>query len=263
MATLADQTIDALRSGHDQLATLVSGLEPDDLARPSAASQWQVSQVLSHLGSGAEISLAGLTAARAGEPAPDAEFNRAVWARWDGMSPAEQAAAFLDANRRLVEAYESLDATGRRELRVKLGFLPQPLDVAGAARFRLGEFSLHQWDVTVAFEPKATLAEAAVPLLLDQIAFMLAWIAKTEPLAGRTATLAVRLHDPERSLGLRLGDTIELTGEPEHPDGELALPAETWLRLVTGRHDPRYLPADLTLTGPFDLDDLRRVFRGF
>ena len=35
-------------------------------------------------------------------------------------------------------------------MRIDLGFLPEPVDVATAARFRLSEFALHQWDVEVA-----------------------------------------------------------------------------------------------------------------
>jgi len=70
MTTLADQIIAALSSGHDSLSTTVRGFSPEDLARPSGASEWQVHQVLSHLGSGAEITLAGLRAAQDGAPNP-------------------------------------------------------------------------------------------------------------------------------------------------------------------------------------------------
>ena len=55
MSDLADKTITALRTGHDELAALVSSMTPDDLTQPSAAEEWTISQVLSHLGSGAEI----------------------------------------------------------------------------------------------------------------------------------------------------------------------------------------------------------------
>jgi uncharacterized protein (TIGR03083 family) len=263
MATLADQTIDALRSGHDRLAALIAGFAPDDLVRPSAASEWQVSQVLSHLGSGAEIGLATLTAAQTGSPGPDGDFNRKVWARWDAMPPAEHASGFVEANQRLVEAYESLDATARAELRINLGFLPEPVDVATAARFRLSEFTLHRWDVEVAFDPHATLAPDAVALLLDQIGFMLAWTSKTDALGGRQATLALRLREPDVSRGLRLADRVELTEVPEHPDGELVAPAEAWLRLAVGRLGPQYTPDSVRITGPVSLDDLRGVFPGF
>ncbi|GAA5187349.1 maleylpyruvate isomerase family mycothiol-dependent enzyme [Rugosimonospora acidiphila] len=263
MATLADQTIAALRSGHDALAARVRALTPDDLISPSGASEWQVSQVLSHLGSGAEIGLAGLNASQTGGAAPDMDFNRSVWARWDAMAPAEHAAAFLEANERLVEAYESLDEATRDSLKINLGFLPEPVDVATAARFRLSEFALHQWDVEVGFDAGATVAPEAVSLLLDQVGGMLAWTGRPDALAGRQATLTLRLTAPERTAGLRLGERIELTDVPQQPDGELSAPAEAWLRLATGRLGTRYTPASVEVTGPVSLDDLRRVFPGF
>ena len=263
MSTPADQIINALRAGHEELAALVRDLKEDDLVLPSGASEWQVSQVLSHLGSGAEINLATLDAARTGAPGPDGDFNRGVWQRWDAMSPTEHAAGFLAANERLVEAYEALDAETRAAQRIDLGFLPEPVDVATAARFRLSEFALHQWDVEVAFNPFAAVTPQAVPLLIEQIGGMLGWTSRPQELGGREATLLVRLRDPERTFGLRLGEQLALTDTPEQPDGELSLPAETWLRLVVGRLGPRYTPDGVQVTGPVSLDDLRRVFVGF
>lgn len=264
MATLADKPIAALRSGHDELAALVRDLGPTDLVRPSGASEWQVSQVLSHLGSGAEINEAALTAVLTDGPPPDSEFNKRVWARWDAMAPLEHAEGFLEADRRLVERYESLDATARESLRIDLGFLPEPVDVGFAARLRLSEFALHQWDVEVGFNAYATVAPEAVPLLLEQIGAMLGWVGKPEALAGRQVELALRLSDPDRALGLRLAERIELTDVPaERPDGELVAPAEAFLRLVSGRLAPEHTPDGLTVTGPIGLDDLRRVFPGY
>ena len=263
MATRADLTIAALRSGHEALSALVRDLTADDLTRPSGASQWQISQVLSHLGSGAEIGLAALTASQTNAPAPDGDFNRTVWARWNAMPPAEHARGFLEANQLLVEAYESLDATTRTQLQVDLGFLPQPVDVATAARFRLNEFALHRWDIEVGFTPDATVAPEAVELLLDHVKSMLGWISKPGALAGRQATLVLRLWEPDRTYGLRLGNGVDLIDAPQHADGELQAPAEAWLRLAVGRLGPRYTPQDLRLTGPLSLDDLRRIFPGY
>lgn len=263
MATLADLTIAALRSGHEALSALVRDLTAEDLTRPSGSSRWQVSQVLSHLGSGAQIGLAALTASQTSAPVPDRDFNRTVWARWDAMPPAEHARGFLEANQLLVEAYESLDAATRAQLQVDLGFLPQPVDVATAARFRLNEFALHRWDVEVSFTPQATVAAEAVELLLDHVKSMLGWISKPDALAGRQATLALRLWEPDRSYGLRLDNRIDLIDVPQHPDGELLAPAEAWLRLAVGRLAAPYTPNDLRLTGPLTLDDLRRTFPGY
>ncbi|MGC9671327.1 maleylpyruvate isomerase family mycothiol-dependent enzyme [Planosporangium sp. 12N6] len=264
MTSSADQTIAALRSGHDDLAARVRAMRPDDLTGPSGAREWDVSQVVSHLGSGAEINLAALDAAIAGTAAPDAGFNKSVWARWDAMTPAERAESFLRADEKLVTRYESLDPEARANLRVDLGFLPQPVDIAATAAFRLMEFALHAWDVKVGTDPAATVAPEAVPVLLDQVGLLLRFAARPEALGGRRAALAVDLTVPDRSLGLEFGDAVTLTDAPARPDGVLRAPAEAFVRLVTGRLAPEYTPATVTVTGgPVDLDDLRRVFPGF
>ncbi|MEV6157357.1 maleylpyruvate isomerase family mycothiol-dependent enzyme [Nonomuraea sp. NPDC052129] len=264
MTDRADQIIDALRSGHDHLAALVRGLAADDLTRPSGASEWDVSQVLSHLGSGAEITLTRLDASLSGTAGPDGDFNKSVWARWDAMSPVERAEGFLTADEALVSRYEGLDAQAREELRIDLGFLPVPVDVATAAGLRLSELAHHSWDVEVAFDPAAALAPAAAELLLDQVGMLIHFIGKADALAGRQVGVAIRTTSPERSFGLAVGDAVSLTDEPVQPDAVLSAPAEWWLRLTTGRHSPEHTPSVVTLTSDsLTLDDLRRIFPGF
>lgn len=264
MSERADRIIAALRSGHDHLAALAGGLGADDLTRASGAAEWDVSQVLSHLGSGAEIGLAVLEGALEGTGPKDADFNRSVWARWDAMSPGDRTERFVPANEALVARYEGLDARAREELRIDLGFLPTPVDVATAAGLRLSEFTFHTWDVEVAFDPAAVLAAEATGPLLDQTGMLIGFLGKPDALEGRPVHLAVRTTAPERSFGLNLGETVGLGDEPAEPDAVLSAPAEWWLRLTTGRHAPAYTPAGVTLTGDaLTLDDLRRVFPGF
>jgi uncharacterized protein (TIGR03083 family) len=262
MSSRADRTISALRSGHDDLVGLVDGLGPDDLSRPSGASEWTVAQVLSHLGSGAEINLAALEHALGG-PAPGSDFAKTVWARWDGMTPAEQAASFPAANEKLVRRYEGLDEQTRADLRVDLGFIPVPVDVATSAGLRLTEFALHAWDVRVAFEPAATLPPEAADLLVDGIGMLLGFVGKADRLDG-TAHLAVRTTAPDRSFGLAITDTVAFTDRPDPADGELTAPTEYLIRLVNGRHGAAYTPDSVTVTGgTLSLDDLRQVFPGY
>jgi uncharacterized protein (TIGR03083 family) len=255
--------ISALRSGYDDLSAYAAKLDEKDLVGPSGASDWTIAQVLSHLGSGAEITQATLERAVAGEGGAPDGFNQGVWARWDAMDPTEQRDAFLTANRSLVERYESLDEDTRNNLRVDLGFLPAPVGLAEAARLRLNEFALHAWDVKVAADPAATVAPEAVPLLLDAVAALLGFIAKADALGGRTATLAVEFTDDGQKLGLELSERVAVAPAPIEPDGTLRLPGEAWLRLLTGRLAPEHTPKDVTVEGPISLDDLRRVFPGF
>ena len=94
----ADAAIAALRVGHDRLAKHVGTLTDADLAGPSGASEWDLSQVISHLGSGAEINANTVRAALAGRPNPGSELNKAIWDRWDSSSRRERADGFVRAN---------------------------------------------------------------------------------------------------------------------------------------------------------------------
>jgi uncharacterized protein (TIGR03083 family) len=268
MTTLIDRTIAALRTNHDDLATLVRGLDIDDLNRPSAASEWTVAQVLSHLGSGAEIGLASLRAALTGEDAPAQDFNQSVWDRWNTKGPREHAEDFLSVNAELVAIYESLDADARQRLKIDLGFMPAPADVTLVAGMRLNEAALHAWDLEATFDQKAVIAAEATEALVDflpgPLSFLVGFIGKPGALESRPVTLRVEMSDPQRALGLTIGETIEF-GEPsESADAVLSIPAEAWLRLLSGRLDDAHTPGSVNVTGEaVSLDDLRRVFPGF
>jgi uncharacterized protein (TIGR03083 family) len=223
--------------------------------------------VLSHLGSGAEIALAGLQAGIAGHEAPGQDFNQLVWDRWNAMSAQEKAQGFLGANERLVTAYESLDATARQEVQVKLAFLPFPADVALLSGMRLNEAALHGWDVRVAFDPHATLTVEETAATLEQLSgpltFMLGFLAKPDVLNGTQTTLRVETTDPNRVLGLVLGESVSLGDAPTDAGGVLTLPAEALLRLIAGRLDEAHTPDTVTITSSVvTLGQLRRVFPG-
>ncbi len=259
--TKADAMIAALRSGYDELAGLVGGFSDDDLAKPSGASEWDISQVLSHLGSGAEISQAALRATIDGKPREGMDFNRSVWARYDGAGRRERADWFLSANAELTALYESLSPAAREDLRIDLGFLPAPVDVATAARFRLNELALHSWDVRVGFSPDATVAPDAVALLAPTVGELAGFLGK--PVA-EPAVIAVETTSPSLRLALHLGEQVRVSPDvPAAVDGTLSLPAEAWVRLVTGRLGERYTPAGVSVTGAADLGTLRKVFPGF
>jgi uncharacterized protein (TIGR03083 family) len=267
MSTLADRTIAALRSNHDELAARVRGFDEQDLARQSGSSQWDVAQVLSHLGSGAEIGLATLQTGVAGQPGPDQDFNKSVWDRWNAMSPQEKAKGFLRANEQLVTGFENLDAAARQDLHVKMAFLPFPADVALLSGMRLNEAVLHGWDVRVAFDPHATLnaqeAATALEQLTGPLNFMVGFLGKPEALGGTQATLRVETTDPRRVLGLVLGPTVSLSDALADSDGVLTAPAEALLRLLGGRLDQAHTPDTLTITSDaVTLEQLRRIFPG-
>jgi hypothetical protein len=170
----------------------------------------------------------------------------------------------LKANETLMRRYEGLDERTKDSLRIDLGFMPDPVDVAAAGRMRLNEFTHHTWDIKVAFDPEATLAPEATPLLFDQAAQFIGFLGRATELDGRPVTIAVNTTSPERSFGLDVGETVTVVETPGSPDAVLTAPAEWLLRLVAGRHAPEHTPATAKLAGgAITLDDLRRVFPGF
>ncbi|WP_433014080.1 maleylpyruvate isomerase family mycothiol-dependent enzyme [Kribbella sp. CA-294648] len=259
----ADTVIAALRTGHDRLADLVKKFDDEDLARGSAAGEWEIAQVLSHLGSGAEIMRSRVLTALEVEPAPDENFNQSVWDRWNAMPRRDQADGFLSLNENFTSLLESLDAGQRESLRIDLGFLPAPLDLAAFGRMRLSELTLHSWDIRTTFEPEATLDTAAVPELLGR-SDNLGWISKPEALDGQYAVLLVTTTEPASEFALHLNDPVSIDLAPDGPaDGTLNIPAEAWLRLTTGRLTPEHTPSTFELTGPVSLETLRKVFPGY
>ncbi len=264
MTSTADQPISALRTGHDALVSLVHGLPPEKIEGPSGASEWSIAQVLSHLGSGAEIGLASLRAALGQAEKPADGFNQSVWDRWNALPPQEQAHGFMTANEKLVRGYESLDDEVRNNGEIDLGFLPAPVDVATAASFRLNEFALHSWDVAVASDPTATVAADAAEPTMNVIPILIGWIGKPgDVLDGRRLTVAVHTTAPTRDFGLTITDSVSITDVPTDPDAALSLPAESWLRLATGRLGADHTPAEVSVTGELTLPQLRQIFPGF
>jgi uncharacterized protein (TIGR03083 family) len=259
--TRTDRVIDAHRRTYDRLSALVAGLSDEDLTHQSGASDWAVAQVLSHIGSGSEIHLDTLRHAQAGDERPG-DANDAVWARWNAMSPREQADSYVLHGKTLVDWLAQLDADERSNMKVSLPYLPEPAGLDLYIGLRLNEDALHGWDVAVAFDDDAEIAPDTAAVLLEllqgPIGFMLGFTGKTAPLGGRAVTLAVRT--PEATVGLALAERAALTAAPEAPDAELRLSLEAFLRLMAGRL--RDLPAE-AVTGSITADELRQVFPGY
>jgi uncharacterized protein (TIGR03083 family) len=262
MSTLADRTIAALRINHDALAALVPTLTDAQLTGPSGASEWTVAQVLSHLGSGAEITLASYQASLDGADPPGQEFNESVWARWDSLTPQEQAANVLAPATEVIEFLEGLSPEQRENTEVRLGFLPAPLPIGTLAGMRLQESAQHLWDVQVALDPNAQLERTAADVLLEhlagQLGFLLGFVGKADAVA-RSARVRIGTSD----LGILIEDGVSLTTSVGEATATLHGPHEAVIRLIGGRLSPEHTPAGVSVEGNVSLDDLRRVFPGY
>jgi len=259
--------ISTLRNSHERLVSLVRPMTPEQARAQSYCRDWSVAQVLSHVGSGAEIAMLMLPGALGqGEPVGPGAFQP-VWDTWNAKSPDEQAADALAADEKYVSTLEQLSDDELAS--VSLPFAGMSLDGVGLIRLRLGEHALHTWDVAVTGDPAATVAPDAVSLLIDNVPqFLAPRLGKPQEKPFRAR---IRTSDPDRDYLLVAADAVTMTdwpGEEGEDSGdaagiaEISMPAEALLRLAYGRLDPDHTPA--TVTGsPEDLDRLRAIFPGF
>jgi uncharacterized protein (TIGR03083 family) len=263
--TEAHTWIGALRSSHDRLDSLISPLSGQQLAGPSYCDDWSIAQVLSHLGSGAEIFGMFLDAGLTGGEPPRLESFQPIWDTWNARTPEQQAAAWRHSDALLVDRFESLD--GEALARAHIDLFGWELDAVGLMRLRLSEHTMHTWDIAVALDPAAQLAADGVGLLAGHLGQFAGRSGKPQ---GEHFRVAVHTTDPRRDMLLTVGDKVELTtgtqpGQPaggDEADGDLRLPCEAFIRLLTGRLDPGHTPAGVA-AGGVSLDALRAVFPGF
>jgi uncharacterized protein (TIGR03083 family) len=252
--------ITTLRRSHDRLADLVQPLTAEQLREQSYCTDWSVAQLLSHLGSGAEIGLMMLPAAL-GEAEPvSREAFGPVWAEWNAKSPDDQAADALTTDERQVAALEQL--SDEQLGRMKMELFGMQLDAVGIVRLRLGEHALHTWDVATQHDPNATVSADAAALLIDNVPqFLVPRLGKAlpEPFSVRITTT-----DPDRDYLLSSADSVQMTewtgGDESVP--QVRMPAESLLRLAYGRLDAAHTPARVS-GDRAALDQLRAIFPGF
>ena len=254
--------IAALRGSHDRLGGLIGKLGAEQFRAQSYDKDWTVAQVLSHLGSGAEIGQLMLAAALGRGGTPGRDDMTPIWDRWNTKAPDEQVADSLAVNEDLVRAYEAL--SGAELAAMRYTFLGMELDAAGLVRMRLSEHAVHTWDVEVTFDPVAPVAAEAVALLIDNVAaFVAPRLGKARPdsFAARITTTA-----PDRDYLLTSADKVTMAdwraADAVAPDAELSMPAEALIRLAMGRLDPDHTPSEVH-ADPAALERLRVTFPGF
>ncbi len=260
MASVSDAGpwVRALRASHDRLSGIVGTLDAAGLRKQSYDSEWSIAQVLSHLGSGAEIFLLNLEAGLAGGDPPGQEAFARIWDTWNARSPEEQASQSVAVNEALVSRVESLSAEQLAAFRVSM--FGMDLDITGVLRMRLSEHAVHTWDVAVAVDPAARVSADAVALLIDGVPPMIGWMGKK---AAEPAVIAITTTGPERGFTLDTGGVTLTPGLPESPSGSLELTAEALLRLVSGRLDESAVAPGEVRASNVDLAALRAVFPGF
>jgi len=201
METDPSNWITALQRSHDHLRSIVSPLDAEQLASQAYPSEWSIAEVLSHLGSGAEIFGLFVEAALSGEEPPGREAFPAIWERWNAKSPSEKADDALDQDAGLVGIFGGLDPERLEALQISL--FGMDLDANGIMLMRLREHAVHTWDVAVALDDDAVVDPPAVELMIDGLGQLVARVGKPldDPLS-----LVVRTVEPERAFRLELGE---------------------------------------------------------
>jgi uncharacterized protein (TIGR03083 family) len=225
----------------------VEPLTAEQVRQAAYPTEWTVADVLSHLGSGAEITRLRFD----GEVDP-----QPIWDEWNAKDPDAQAADALLADAALQLRLAELTAADAATLRFAMG--PMELDLVTYLGLRLNEHALHTWDVAVTFDPAATVPADEAALVVDTLGMMARFAGKPTG-ADRDITLRTTAPARQFQIGLR-PDGVALSPHDAADEPDLELPADALIRLVFGRLDPDHSPA---VDNEADLNELRRAFPGF
>ena len=229
--------IGAIRREFEVLDRWLAALDDAAWQGPTACSEWPVYKVVSHLGSGAEIQLQTLQEQLSGGPPADQEARQRVWSHFDSLTaPQPLYDEFRDRNEKYFAYLDALPAD-KREQRIK--FFAGELPVAGFALFRLGEVTLHSWDIRVGLDPTARLLASSVgPYLPQTLQTMNRRANKDAKQALDGTTWNVALWGPvERQFALvvRDGNVEAVDTPPGTPAASLRMSTEAFCRLCVGR----------------------------
>jgi uncharacterized protein (TIGR03083 family) len=256
METTMSDAATALQASSAQLRALVEPLDAEQLRAPAYPTEWTVADVLSHMGSGADIFVRQVNDAVAGSPTPP-DFSRSVWDDWNARTPEAQAAGVLASDAALLTRLEELTPEERGNVTISMG--PFTLNFDQYLGLRLNEHVLHTWDVDVTFNDDAVIPVEDVEAVLDNLGFVARFAAKP---SGAERTYLVRTSDPVRAYEISLTPEAVTTVETENDaSADLELPAEAFIRLVYGRLDADHTPPDVADNE--HLEELRKVFPGF
>jgi uncharacterized protein (TIGR03083 family) len=261
--TPAAAWIGALHSSSRRLRALVTELSDAQLVRPSFASGWSVAQVLSHLGSGAEICGHLVRRGLDGDSsAPRPEEIESVWERFDAMSASEQRAAWLEADERHLGMLDAIDPA--RHGIVQIPYFSGLLDLASYGGYRLSEQTIHGWDVAVALDPSARLPHAEAQLLWERIDLVASRFHNATALARLApARIALELTDTGQRFSLHLTSELHLYPRVATvPTTVVSGASDAVLRLVYGRNRPDD-GLQVEVEGRATVNDLRALFPGY
>ncbi len=261
------EVFDAVKREYQTLVQDVESHPASYVEQDSFCSNWKNYQVISHLGSGAEIFQKSLETALDGNEALSPEGRQAIWGYFDGLAPQDVYPQFKDRTEKLIAYLEALPESKHNEIIPTFaGNLPLPK----ALLTRLNEMSLHVWDIRVKSDPSLKLEDNAAALLLPMVVDRLPNRAKRDGLDElRGRPVAFDINGPaSRQFTLNPGGE-QATVEGGLPSGALftvKMPAEAFERLVAGREpiDKAVAAGTAQVSGDTaSMGSLSKIFPGY
>jgi uncharacterized protein (TIGR03083 family) len=230
------QIVDAVRDEFNTLDRYLGSLAPERWRGPTACTEWDLTKLVSHLGSGAVLMLRMVRSGLEGTPPQTQEERQQVWGHFDSLAPEQLYREFQQANTDALTYLDQLPAD-QRERRIPsfLGEVP----AAVLLRARLAEISLHSWDVRVALDPTARLLFGSVGPLVDQTLGFVGRRSNAEAraeLAGTVFELDLEGRNRRRIALVVNQDGVSVAdpGQSSHR-ATLWLTGEAFVRLGAGR----------------------------
>ena len=194
-----------LWASHRRLDDAARPLSDDQIAGPSYCRDWSTAQVLSHIGSGAQIFGLLLDAGLGGAETPGRDEFARIWDVWNAMSPTEQARNSLIADSAFLQRVDAVPEAQLDSLQMTL--FGTPADANRLLGMRLSEHAIHTWDVIVIREPSAEVAPDAVASMIGRL----------DQVAGRSGKpehgpleVDITTTDPDRTFRLSVSDAVTL-----------------------------------------------------
>ena len=261
------EVLDALKREDQALRQEVESQPASYAEQESFCSDWKNYQVISHLGSGAEIFQRTLESALDGREALSPDARQAIWSYFDGLSPQEVYPQYRDRIGKLIAYLEALPESKQNEIVPTFaGNLPLPR----ALLTRLNEMALHVWDLRVKRDASARLDEKAAALLLPMVVDRLPNRAKREGLDElRGRPVGFDISGPASSQFTLNPGTENATvehGLPSNAAFTVKMSAEAFQRLVSGREpiDKAVKVGTATVSGDTSsMTALNKVFPGY
>lgn len=164
------QIVDAVGQEFQTLDRYLGALEESRWQAPTACTEWNLTRLVSHLGSGAAIHLHTVKVATEGIPPMTPEGRQQIWTHFDSL-PADQ--LYREFQKTNSDYQRYMEGLSQQQRSMNVQSFAGEVPMAVLTRFRLGEISLHSWDARVVLDPTARLLFDSVDPLIEQtLAFM-------------------------------------------------------------------------------------------